>query len=63
MIEFTSSQFQQKPGALYNDVAAAGIVKIVHRSRPEMVVITSEKLAEILNDKIKGLAYLAELQA
>ena len=63
MIEFTSSQFAQKPGALYNDVAAAGVVKIKHRSRPEMVVLTTDKLLEILGDSIKAQAYAAELQA
>jgi|TARA_R110001583_G_scaffold6970_1_gene34853 hypothetical protein len=63
MIEYESSKFQQKPSDLFNDVVAAGAAKIKHRSRPEMVVMTTETLIEILGDKIKAQAYALELKA
>lgn len=49
MHKFTPTQFAAKPGALYNAVQADGIARIVHKSRPTMVVMTVEHAGRLLN--------------
>lgn len=51
MKEFTATDIQRRGTALYNEVQAIGSAKIVHKSRPEMVVMTTCQLLKILESK------------
>lgn len=47
-MEFTTSQFRQNLAKAYNAAQSEGKVKIKHRDRPDMFLITQAEL-----DKIK----------
>ena len=42
MKEFTSTQLRIKSTDVYNDVHTSGIVRITHRDRPLMVLMTMD---------------------
>ncbi len=42
MKEFTSTELRIKSSDVYNKVHTSGIVRIKHRDRPEMVLMTTE---------------------
>ena len=42
-MEYTSTELRQESAKVYNEVQKSGPVKIVHRSRPDMILMTEEE--------------------
>ena len=49
MKDFTTSEFRANTAKAFNEVQENGMIKIVSRSRPDMILMTVKKL-----DQIKG---------
>ena len=47
-MEFTATQLRQDSAKVFNEVQSNGHAKIVSRSRPDMVLLTQNKLDAIL---------------
>lgn len=64
MKKYTASQLKQEISKVLNDVQTNGSVELVNRSRPDMVIITKEKLEEMLKDQFDygwDLAHTGEM--
>lgn len=46
-MKFTSTEVRRDSAAVYNQVMKDGMVNITHRDRPEMLLMTHDKLAEL----------------
>jgi len=49
-MKFTSTEVRRDSAAVYNQVMKDGLVHITHRDRPEMVLMTYDKLKELVVD-------------
>ena len=47
-MKFTSTELRRDSAAVYNAVMTSGMVHITHRDRPEMVLLTYDKLKEMV---------------
>ena len=47
-MEFTTSEFRQNLATAYNEAQALGWVRIKHRDRPDMILMTQAELDRII---------------
>lgn len=63
MKSFSPTDVQRKGVELYNAVQAYGIAEIKHQSRPDMVVLTKDRLQDILHSETMREAYIESEKA